>query len=394
MQDIIEKIKIDIEPCKEDNHGWIHFNIRFEDKIIKVNVSSVFDPFDELLQWLGNIIKGDRYCSFIIDEEGTTVEFKFISLFGKDIVRIYDSKQEVYIETKIDKYYFIREFYLSFANFYNSDEYNKKENEIYYVYEELEDAMARPIFEDTIDLMLGLDKVELTYLFSYFYFEKIKYDTDEDEETNFEQFIKYAKENHKDINIEDWIFKDFNKKTYFEKVHTLMIALYYGEKDVWFRLKDYKSDLIEDYLLRTVPADREYSYREIYFDFEDSDVFYEGKGIKVNVYIDGIKIFERYHLNLNALEYSLIKEGHHPLYTCFCGNEGCAGIFFTPFVQFEDGDIIWHFYEPKLYVFRFNKYDFKNALLDLKERMLRFKPIEEWKNVLYTDFDSVGHFLE
>lgn len=70
-------------------HGWIDFLIEFDDVSIKIKLSSVFDPFMDLLKWIMDIYKGDQATQLSIDEEG---RFKYIECIPMPhkILKIYN----------------------------------------------------------------------------------------------------------------------------------------------------------------------------------------------------------------------------------------------------------------------------------------------------------------
>ncbi len=397
----IENIKIDIKPCKVAQYGWLNFSINIGDKTIHVSASCVYDPFYDLLSWLEKIAQGYKRYVFTINEEKTYVEFDFISFCEVDMLRIKDTgKSGLVIETCVDKYQLVREFYTSFLKFYRSDNYNKEKNEIYYLYEKIEDNMntsALFYFKSTLTYMLSLNKKDLSYLFLYFYFEKITCNNDY-YETNFKHFIQYAKQNRKKykIDIENWYFKDFDKKTYFEKIETLNDVLHKEcNTTCGFRLKNFKSETLEDYIFKNRKKREDY-YHNIYFDYEIIDELYDKEylgQLKVNVYVDDIQILERYYLDLNALYFCTKENGEHRLFTCSCGVEECGGIWKTPYTKISDNELIWHIYEPKNYIFVFEKAQVEDALADLEKRMRKDKSMEEWKKIELGLTGNVSEFL-
>lgn len=70
----VERISFEF---KDKGHGWIVLNVNFKNVIIKVQLSSIFDPFDDILHWLEEINNGNKSSMIKIDEEGT---IKLLSL--------------------------------------------------------------------------------------------------------------------------------------------------------------------------------------------------------------------------------------------------------------------------------------------------------------------------
>lgn len=64
------------------------------------------------------------------------------------------------------------------------------------------------------------------------------------------------------------------------------------------------------------------------------------------IWIDGAHLDEPHAIDLNALMRSLFRPGEFFIFTCGCGNSGCANIWEGIFVRHEPGVIRWRFRRP------------------------------------------------
>jgi hypothetical protein len=72
------------------NHGWMDLCIEFRGLIIKINLSSVFDPIPDLLNLIIDINNGKEIMSLKIDEEGhyKKIIMKKINIFNNELYEI------------------------------------------------------------------------------------------------------------------------------------------------------------------------------------------------------------------------------------------------------------------------------------------------------------------
>jgi len=396
----VNKLKIEINSCEA---GWIYFNIILGKQSIEISASSVFDPFDDILSWLNAIAVGVNSCSFTINEEGTekTFELKYVSDNIYKFVLFNDDK--IILESYIERFQFLNSFYSSFVNFYNSDKYNKDENEAYFIYEKFESVFERSIFDDSVlELLLSFNEDQLRKLFIYILVIEINYDSSKSLQTNFIDYIKIITKQHNTLCKEysAW-FENFDNESLKNKIKIIQQAYYEDVKDLsyGFRLCDFKSNIIEKLILEKSKKD--------YFNIDTIDFKYsfshekESKNkidiyLNINTYINNIKIFPNLMINIFFLEYSIQtdKIDYYPLFVCSCGDEGCGGVHTSPIVRVEDDIIKWYITDPKKYVFRFDKNDFIKKIENFKQQLLKEKSIKEWQNIHYTYGSMVSDFLE
>ena len=395
----IDKLEIDIQSCEA---GCIYFNINLGKQCIKITASSVFDPFDDILSWLEAIAVGVNRCSFTIDEEGTKKIFELKYTDDNIYKFILFSDDKVILEAYIDKVQFINSFYSSFVNFYNSDKYNKDENEAYFIYEKFDLVFERSIFDDSIlELLLSFDGNQLRKLFLYFKYMEMNYNSSKSLKSNFMDYIKIIKKQHNNLCEEysSW-FKSFNNESLKYKVKMIQQACNEDIKDLsyGFRLCDFKSNIIEKLILEKSKKDYfnidtiDFKYSLSYEEYENDIITY----LHIDTYINNIKIFPNLIINIFFLEYSIQtdKIDNYPLFVCNCGDEGCGGVDTSPIVRVEDDLINWYITDPKKYLFRFNKNNFVKKIENFKQQLLKEKSIEKWKNIHYTYGSMVSDFLE
>ncbi len=99
---------------------------------------------------------------------------------------------------------------------------------------------------------------------------------------------------------------------------------------------------------------------ELVFDIQVEK--FEGKirNITKIINIDGVQINSKYAVSLRNLIDSLYLEGSYYIFTCSCGNSGCAGIDEGVKVSFEKDLIHWQVRDP-ISTSGYESYDAWNA---------------------------------
>jgi len=89
---------------------------------------------------------------------------------------------------------------------------------------------------------------------------------------------------------------------------------------------------------------------------------FEGKirAISKAIKIDGIEINSKYDFRLSSLIDSLYIEGNHDIFTCKCGDSGCAGIDDGVLASFDKDLIHWQVRDP-MSTSGYENYDAWNA---------------------------------
>ncbi len=105
----------------KSNPTWISLSIKSQGKIYKIDISSVFPPFNNLINFLNDIQK-KKLSNLKIDEEGKIVEFIAKNL-SKDssyfhfVLRDALGNKEVYIEENYRRREFVKEFVAKLKDF-------------------------------------------------------------------------------------------------------------------------------------------------------------------------------------------------------------------------------------------------------------------------------------
>lgn len=117
--------------------------------------------------------------------------------------------------------------------------------------------------------------------------------------------------------------------------------------------------------------------------------------LSIDTYINNERIFPKLNINIFCLDNSLKESGEYPLFVCGCGDEGCGGVFRTPYVEVEEERITWFIYEPEQREFTFDKEQLTSDIRHLKRSLLNYRPSQNWYNVHYTALHkTVGYFLK
>ena len=286
--------------------------------------------------------------------------------------------------------------YCSLVRFYRSGAYNKTEHECVTIKDKFEQSTGYPLSSDFhIKQLLSLKGKSLRYLFLALQYEKITWDNALTFRQNCLQWMKMVlkkKEVYATKSI--YWFDKFDTDNLEKKVHTIMCAIQSNINDYSysFSLKNFHSSLIKEFLLNQSKND---------FLHQDSIVFdykvINGNGkpfLKVNTYINNVEFLPKHVINIFCLEDSTQISGEYPLFTCSCGDEGCAGIFRSPDVLVDDNTITWTIYEPIAYTFRFDKKTLIKTVAHLKKSLLNERSFKEWKRIEYTPCSCVADFLK
>ena len=108
----------------DKGHGWVDFNIEFRQVSIKINISSIFDPFDDILNWLFEIKNGNKSSLIEIDEEGKIKQLSMTllpeyktELFEFRITGVRHEVDDFDIRKIVDKNTFVKELVIALKTF-------------------------------------------------------------------------------------------------------------------------------------------------------------------------------------------------------------------------------------------------------------------------------------
>jgi len=377
-----EEIKIEIVSCAS---GWFEFSFKTEAKEYSVPYTSLLlDPTKEILHWLEEMVTDADNEEFNIEVDTESASYDIISLkkLNESYALTVRFDEKVFFDAIVDKYQFIKAFYSAIVNFYHSDRYDREANEAKYIYEVFYEKFGFDILgEKSMDYMLTRNKISLENLLHGIGNEPLlPKDVSFPRQCN--HIIKNARENFHDYPMSDlvhWDYSDAEFESIDEKTEAIKKAIMTNVKDSWsnFRLQEFYSEEIETYLLER-DGKQLAGHDYIDFDYTVSDE------LRINVYINGVELFKDEGIGFDIKEMisSLKKDGEYALYVCSgCGIEGCGGIFESPQVTSDKGIIVWTIFKPKPYTFRFKKAQLLSAFETLKEKMLKDKTLEEWKNI-------------
>lgn len=119
---------------------------------------------------------------------------------------------------------------------------------------------------------------------------------------------------------------------------------------------------------------------------------FEKKSLIIDTFINGEQILSDYPINIYCLEESLKKSGEYYLFTCSCGDPGCAGIHELHKVLVKDNSIIWSILKPEFLYFEFDKEQITEEIETLIDTLIDLKPFHKWENYHY-GITKITHFL-
>lgn len=94
---------ISLNGCKS---GWANFDIQHNDKQkLRIDFSTAFCPFRDLVNWVDNIAKGNFPSSFVVDQEGFKVTFFADIIDNILLVILFDSDYPdlVYLKLRFNR---------------------------------------------------------------------------------------------------------------------------------------------------------------------------------------------------------------------------------------------------------------------------------------------------
>lgn len=116
----------------ESEAGWIRFNVICKNKTWGICASHWLDPFGDLFNWLEQIIDGKNFSSFYIDEEGSGTSLSCFCISDSICnlkIELKDANDDIHLimESTIDTYSLISEFYNGLIDYSLSYRYRKDE---------------------------------------------------------------------------------------------------------------------------------------------------------------------------------------------------------------------------------------------------------------------------
>lgn len=384
------------------NDGWMVCNFQVGEHQYRLQMEAIFhDPLQDIKRMLEEISYSSFNRSTIsLFQEGIEYRLSYIpisleyGIFSIEWRNTFedDSPYTIGCSVTVERDTFVRAFYTSIIDFYLSGEYESKANEAFTLQEIFEQKFGRSILSfEVMNALFSYEKKELELLFlaiSNEFVESFNIVTLKDQ---FDRLIRIAIENEVYYNDMfywwEWETDAFVSEN--EKRETIIKAIETPQHCYGFRLTDFKSLIIEDFLLgKSLKGAIEYD--SIYFGFNEEDA----KELRFYVMINGEDVFEKFFLDIFELWESVAKSGEYQLFVCGCGSEGCAGIFKSPKVNVDDDTVIWEIFEPERYIFRFRQSCIRSAVAELKVQMLGNRSLDIWKNTQYLFQSGIDEFLE
>ncbi|GBF52079.1 hypothetical protein LPTSP4_36170 [Leptospira ryugenii] len=167
---------------KDSVAGWIHVDVISQEDIWQIRASDWLDPFPELIGWLEQIIEGQKFCSFFIDEEGsgTTLSYEKINdnkcNFKLELTDAYN-KIHLLMNPIVNTYTLVSEFYNGLLDFSKSDRYIKSEWEADTLSERLKNVLDLDKDVDLENLLINYHSDQINQILNladplnYEYFE-------------------------------------------------------------------------------------------------------------------------------------------------------------------------------------------------------------------------------
>jgi hypothetical protein len=141
--------------------GWIHMDVTHVSDTVSVNLSHVFEPLPAFLAWLEAVSTGVEQCSFVIDEEGSLVEFKATTLnSGKVRFQITPNYESTKLDLNLSARELVGAMYRAYVEFSESPDYKPEEWESYLLGDAVRDHTGLSQ-QQWVDSMLTLNRREL-----------------------------------------------------------------------------------------------------------------------------------------------------------------------------------------------------------------------------------------
>ena len=141
--------------------GWIHMDVTHASETVSISLSHVFEPLPAFLAWLEAVSTGVEQCSFVIDEEGSLVEFKATTLnSGKVRFQITPNYESTKLDLNLSARELVGALYRAFVEFSESPDYKPEEWESYLLGDAVRDHTGLSQ-QEWIDSMLTLNRREL-----------------------------------------------------------------------------------------------------------------------------------------------------------------------------------------------------------------------------------------
>ncbi|MDQ3636088.1 MAG: hypothetical protein M3405_16530 [Acidobacteriota bacterium] len=113
---------------KDVEYGLIFFSLKLGEQSFETNFSDVFDPLLSFKTWLEAISLGVPQCSFLYDPEGDEVKFNFErTSYDREFFTVsyaYDD-DDIFLSGKIQRKQLVKEFYIRFLEFTDSEKFTK-----------------------------------------------------------------------------------------------------------------------------------------------------------------------------------------------------------------------------------------------------------------------------
>lgn len=382
-----------------DDAGWMVCDFKAGEDHYHLMVEATYhDPLIEIKDFLEEICLDSNNKTYIslfqndIEERLTytpiTSEYGVFSIEWRNEFEV-NCSYTMDFSVVVNRDTFVRAFYTSVIDFYLSGKYNSNNNEAYTLQEIFEQKFNCSILNlEIINIMLGYSIHQLELLLLSIFNEPFIYSETISLKKQFDRLIKIAepKEFEYEEELWSWHFTKISSLSEMEKEELLLEAIQSKKSSYGFRLKDFRSENIEKYLLNKTDGES-LKYDYIYFGIEDEI------DLKFYASINGERFLKTYYLNIFELWNSIANEGKYELFVCNCGSQECAGIFETPKVTFDGETVIWEIFEPERHTFKFKRSCLRSEINELKVNMLIKRSFPEWKNIQYLFQNNLNEFL-
>jgi len=234
--------RVEIKNCE---YGFLYFDLVYNDKRYTIEASSVFNPFYRLKAFLESIILGNEKSEFWLDEEGRIRIFIAELRKGKVIFRVkkWENNKTV-MKFEINKDRFVSEFYKAFIIYTSKLDFEYEDVTFEKAFRWLirENKSRWEMANDLLDFDSDLLNCLATAL---------KYHYNDNSIYHHKNRVKKLIQKQCQKGVERFFLRSFDKGNRYFKLKA--IYEWFDEliyEAMWdFNLREFKSDIIENYFL-------------------------------------------------------------------------------------------------------------------------------------------------
>jgi hypothetical protein len=351
--------------------GWIDMRIQANDCEITISTSAVFDPYCDLIRWLEGVILDVPECAFSVDEEGSHALFRASreSYTGKARFFCWKTgESREMINILVDRKEFVEEIYLAFRKYILSDQYEPSQWEATRMYDILIKATeGKYSIDELVDQLAQMDclKVRCCFRLAVEICRKGEYSKEEKKPAmrsrlsallNNPVEIVLTPEEIKEARDDDfnWSFEGHDSTNIYNK--KIMLRDYFDEHEWGLggrKLSKLRSKIIEDRISDS--SEILEGFRGPMWEKEAEHVSTltvsttrDSYGISWKLYADETEICDM-PVDPESLAGSVEGTTDEYIYTCGCGEPGCAGISEPVHIAHARDRIMWQVIEPGPY---------------------------------------------